>query len=169
MPRGVLTCLFALVLAAAFAASVSAAPPGPVQASIDPQASLAGGGTAVVVQVSVTCAGGSDVLEAFVYVTQDGESSPFTAIPVRCSPSGRTYAVRVPAPEGSVFHAGTASASGYVLVDKRGRRFHAVVTELEQLESGRFELALRPIDPRISYRSATVREVEDVWRRARRA
>lgn len=56
-----------------------------------------------------------------------------------------------------------------VLVDKRGRRFHAVVTELQQLESGRFELAVRPIDPRISYRSATVREVEDVWRKARRA
>ncbi len=55
-----------------------------------------------------------------------------------------------------------------VLVDKRGRRFHAVVTELQQLESGRFELAVRPIDPRISYRSATVREVEDVWRKARR-
>jgi hypothetical protein len=60
------------------------------------------------------------------------------------------------------------AAGDIVLVDKRGRRFHAVVTELEQLESGRFELALRPIDPRISYRSATVREVEDVWRRARR-
>jgi hypothetical protein len=55
-----------------------------------------------------------------------------------------------------------------VLVDKRGRRFHAIVTELRQLESGRFELAVRPIDPRISYRSATVREVEDVWRKARR-
>ncbi len=56
-----------------------------------------------------------------------------------------------------------------VLVDKRGRRFHAVVTELQQLESGRFELAVRPIDSRISYRSASVREVEDVWRKARRA
>jgi hypothetical protein len=55
-----------------------------------------------------------------------------------------------------------------VLVDKKGRRFHAVVTELEQLESGRFELAVRPIDPRISYRSASVREVQDVWRKARR-
>jgi hypothetical protein len=55
-----------------------------------------------------------------------------------------------------------------VLVDKRGRRFHAVVTELEQTESGRFELAVRPIDSRISYRTATVREVEEVWRRVRR-
>jgi hypothetical protein len=59
-------------------------------------------------------------------------------------------------------------AGDIVLVDKRGRRFHAVVTELEQTESGRFELAVRPIDSRISYRTATVREVEEVWRRVRR-
>ena len=53
-----------------------------------------------------------------------------------------------------------------VEVDKRGRRFHAIVKELEQLESGRFELVLRPLDSRISYRTATVREVITVWRRA---
>jgi hypothetical protein len=55
-----------------------------------------------------------------------------------------------------------------VLVDKKGRRFHALVTELEQLDSGRFELVLRPLDSRISWRTASVREVVDVWRRAGR-
>lgn len=60
-------------------------------------------------------------------------------------------------------------AGDIVLVDKKGRRFHALVTELEQLDSGRFELAVRPIDPRITYRSASVREVIEVWRKARRA
>ena len=59
-------------------------------------------------------------------------------------------------------------AGDIVLVDKKGRRFHALVTELEQLESGRFELCIRPIDSRISYRSASVREVEQVWRKAKR-
>jgi hypothetical protein len=59
-------------------------------------------------------------------------------------------------------------AGDIVLVDKRGRRFHALVTELEQLESGRFELALRPLDSRVSWRSASVREVVEVWRRAGR-
>jgi hypothetical protein len=54
-----------------------------------------------------------------------------------------------------------------VEVDKKGRRFHALVTELEQVASGRFELALRPLDSRISYRTATVREVVGVWRRSR--
>ena len=60
-------------------------------------------------------------------------------------------------------------AGDIVLVDKKGRRFHALVTELEQLESGRFELNVRPLDSRVSYRTATVREVVGVWRKARRA
>lgn len=76
-----------------------------------------------------------------------------------------------PAPAGAPPRRTTSkgiAAGDIVLVDKRGRRFHAVVTELDQRESGRFELAVRPIDSRISYRTATVREVEEVWRRARR-
>ena len=60
-------------------------------------------------------------------------------------------------------------AGDIVLVDKRGRRFHALVTELEQLESGRFELIVRPLDSRVSYRTATVREVQEVWRKRRAA
>ena len=59
-------------------------------------------------------------------------------------------------------------AGDIVLVDKKGRRFHALVTELEQLDSGRFELIVRPLDSRISWRTASVREVVEVWRRARR-
>ena len=60
-------------------------------------------------------------------------------------------------------------AGDIVLVDKKGRRFHALVTELEQLESGRFELIVRPLDSRVSYRTATVREVLEVWRKRRAA
>ncbi len=58
-------------------------------------------------------------------------------------------------------------AGDIVLLDKRGRRFHALVEEVDQQESGRFELSVRPLDSRISYRTATVREVVEVWRRAR--
>lgn len=61
----------------------------------------------------------------------------------------------------------TIGAGDIVEVDKRGRRFHALVRELEQLDSGRFELLLRPLDSRISYHRATVREVVGVWRKAR--
>src|SRR4051794_41796503 len=57
-------------------------------------------------------------------------------------------------------------AGDIVLVDKRGRRFHALVTELEQLESGRFELVVRPLDSRISWRTASGREGVEGWRRA---
>jgi len=53
-----------------------------------------------------------------------------------------------------------------VEVDKKGRRFHALVVSLSQRDSGRFELELRPLDNRVSYRSATVREVVALWRRA---
>ncbi|MDW5596762.1 hypothetical protein VSS74_20620 [Conexibacter stalactiti] len=53
-----------------------------------------------------------------------------------------------------------------VEVDKKGRRFHAQVISLQQRDSGRFELELRPLDSRISYRSASVREVIGLWRRA---
>jgi hypothetical protein len=59
-------------------------------------------------------------------------------------------------------------AGDIVLVDKRGRKFHALVVELEQLDTGRFELSLRPLDSRISWRTASVREVVEVWRRAGR-
>jgi hypothetical protein len=120
MRRIALASLVASVSVLGLAAPASAAPPGPVQASIDPQATLVENGAAVVVNVTVSCAGGSDVLEAFVYVTQDGQQSPFAGIPVRCGGKARTYAVRVPAPEGTLFHTGTASASGFVLVDKKG-------------------------------------------------
>lgn len=53
-----------------------------------------------------------------------------------------------------------------VEVDRKGRRFHALVISLDQRDSGRFELELRPFDNRISYRSATVRDVVGLWRRA---
>jgi len=54
-----------------------------------------------------------------------------------------------------------------VEVDRKGRRFHAIVEALEQQESGRFELTVRPLDRRVTYRSASVREVVGVWRRVR--
>jgi hypothetical protein len=59
-------------------------------------------------------------------------------------------------------------AGDIVEIDKRGRRFHALVLELQQLDSGRFELHVRPLDTRISWRTATVREVVEVWRKVRR-
>jgi hypothetical protein len=55
-----------------------------------------------------------------------------------------------------------------VLVDKKGRRFHAEVVALDQQDSGRFELEVRPIERGITWRTASVREVVAVWRKVRR-
>jgi hypothetical protein len=54
-----------------------------------------------------------------------------------------------------------------VEVDRKGRRFHALVTAIEQRDSGRFDLEVRPLDGRSTWRTATVRDVVAVWRRAR--
>ena len=77
--------------------------------------------------------------------------------------------VEAPPPEPPRLTSKGISAGDIVLLDKKGRRFHALVTELEQLESGRFELIVRPLDSRISYRTASVREVQEVWRKRRPA
>ena len=52
-----------------------------------------------------------------------------------------------------------------VEVDKKGRRFHAIVTAIQQGDSGRFDLEVRPINKGISHRTATIREVVGVWRK----
>ncbi|HET6505970.1 MAG TPA: hypothetical protein VFG42_04215 [Baekduia sp.] len=54
-------------------------------------------------------------------------------------------------------------------IDRKGRRFHALVERIDQRESGRFDLAVRPLDGRSTWRTATVREVVGVWRRAKGA
>lgn len=53
-----------------------------------------------------------------------------------------------------------------VEMDKKGRRFHAVVARVEQRESGRFDLEFTPLQRGITHRTGTVREVVTVWRRA---
>ncbi len=54
-------------------------------------------------------------------------------------------------------------AGDVVEVDKRGRRFHAVVLSLQPDEG----LELRPLQRGVSFRHATAREVVDHWSHAR--
>lgn len=49
-------------------------------------------------------------------------------------------------------------AGDVVLVDKRGRRFHALVKERE----GR-SFTVRPLDARINYHQATSNEIVGAW------
>jgi hypothetical protein len=55
------------------------------------------GGKAVVVQVTVTCPAGAEVLEAFLYVTQDGNQSQFASFQPICDDTPHTFTVRAQA------------------------------------------------------------------------
>lgn len=52
-----------------------------------------------------------------------------------------------------------------VEMDKKGRRFHAVVRRIDQRESGRFDLEFDPLQRGITHRTGTIREVVTVWRK----
>ena len=82
------------------------------------RATLLNAGQAVTINVSMNCPKRFQVLEAFVYVSQDDSTSEFAPIPVECANKKlREYLVRVPASE-TPFHAGAATASAYVLLDE---------------------------------------------------
>jgi hypothetical protein len=82
---------------------------------IAPTARLAKGGKAVVVQVTVTCPTGAEVLEAFLYVTQDGTPSQFASFQPICDDTPHTFTVRAQA-DGFRFHVGEAQVSAFVLL-----------------------------------------------------
>jgi hypothetical protein len=52
-----------------------------------------------------------------------------------------------------------------VEMDKKGRRFHAIVNGIDQRESGRFDLEYTPLQRGITHRTGTIREVVAVWRK----
>jgi hypothetical protein len=71
-------------------------------------------------------------------------------------------------PSGAVRLTSKGIAPGDIVeIDRKGRRFHALVESVDQRESGRFDLGVRPLDGRSTWRTATVREVVGVWRRAK--
>jgi hypothetical protein len=49
-----------------------------------------------------------------------------------------------------------------VLADRKGRRFYAIVTERRERE-----LAVEPIDRRVTYHVVKAREVLGIWRKSR--
>src|SRR3954447_17539722 len=94
----------------------------------------------------------------------DGGQISLLGEPERRAADASTARAVAPAPR--VTSKGIA-VGDIVEIDRKGRRFHALVEGIEQRESGRFDLAVRPLDRRSTWRSATVREVVGVWRRAR--
>src|SRR4030095_6270690 len=73
------------------------------------------GGQAVELQVTVTCPAGAEVLEAFLYVTQDGNQSPFAFFQPVCDGVPHTFPVQIQAATGFAFQQGRTQVSGYLL------------------------------------------------------
>jgi len=82
---------------------------------IDKKATLVDGGPAVQVQGTVTCPAGAEVLEAFLYVIQDGNQSQFASLQPVCDGTPQPFTVLAQA-VGFVFHRGKAQVSGYLLL-----------------------------------------------------
>jgi hypothetical protein len=97
----------------------------------------------------------------------DGQQISLLGEPAPGTAGGAVTAVRV-APAPRLTSKGIAPGD-IVEIDRKGRRFHALVEAIEQRETGRFDLAVRPLDGRSTWRSATVRDVVGVWRRAKGA
>jgi hypothetical protein len=90
---------------------------GTVTADLAPTATMVETGEAADIDVTVTCPRHHEVLEAFVYITQDGRTSQFSGIGIRkCKDKPTVYTIRVRAFEDAPFRQGEASASSYVLV-----------------------------------------------------
>jgi hypothetical protein len=73
-------------------------------------------GGAAIVDIRAICPPGEEILEAFVYLGQDGFSSDFAFFGVACDGEWHALTLRVPATEDFRFHKGKAQASGYLLL-----------------------------------------------------
>jgi hypothetical protein len=82
---------------------------------IAPTARLLQGGKAVAVQVTVTCEAGAGVVEAFLYVNQDGHQGQFTPFQPICDGAPHPFTVRAQA-NGFRYHVGQAQVSAFVLL-----------------------------------------------------
>jgi hypothetical protein len=70
----------------------------------------------VVVPVSVACSAGLQVLEAFMYINQEGSQSQFAGVPVICDNQPHLHLVRVSPFPDNPFQRGPASATAFLLL-----------------------------------------------------
>ena len=82
---------------------------------IAPTARLVKGGKAVAVQVTVTCPTGAAVLEAFLYVNQDGNQGGVASFQPICDDTPHTFTVQAQAADFR-YHVGEAQVSAFVLL-----------------------------------------------------
>jgi hypothetical protein len=105
-----------LLTAAALALALSSpATAQGLELRIDKKATIVDGGQGVLVTITTTCPAGGELLEAFVYVNQDGFSSEWGFLNSPCDGTPHESTVEVTALD-FLFHKGKASASGYMLL-----------------------------------------------------
>ena len=80
-----------------------------------PTARILKGGKAVAVKGTATCPAGAEILEAFLYVNQNGNQGVFAPFHPTCDGTSHSFVVRA-APDGFRYRKGEASVSGYVLL-----------------------------------------------------
>jgi hypothetical protein len=114
MARSLRILVVLIGLGALLLAPPAAAQEAPV-VEIAQTARLVQGGKAVAVQVTVTCPTGAEVLEAFLYVNQDGNQGQFASFQPICDGSPHTFMVRAQ-PIDFRYHAGQAQVSAFVLL-----------------------------------------------------
>jgi hypothetical protein len=114
MARPLRILIVLIGLGALLLAPRAAAQEAPV-VEIAPTARLLQGGKAVAVQVTVTCPTGAGVLEAFLYVNQDGNQGQSASFQPICDGTPHTFTVRAQA-NGFRYHVGEAQVSAYVLL-----------------------------------------------------
>lgn len=114
---------FALVLAVTLGLSVSASPAlattdssVQVRVTTDRRARIIEAGAAARIRVEGVCTHGAEVIEAFVYITQDGHTSSFGFVPLVCDGARHSWIVQVESFD-QPFHVGPATASPYALVE----------------------------------------------------
>ena len=92
----------------------------PVVVDVAPEAKLVDGGRAALLRVKVRCPSRFRVLEAFAYLTQDGNQSEFGGVPATCDGKPQFFTVRVSAfPGEPALRPGRAVGTGFLLLAER--------------------------------------------------
>src|SRR4029453_12046705 len=115
----VLATLMAAFSVTLAAPQVDAMPRPKASVEVAATAALAPDGRSVTVDITASCARGWQVLEAFITISQP-QTSGTAGIPLSCTGRVQTFAVTVSS-LGVAFQPGDAQASGFVLIERRGR------------------------------------------------
>ena len=109
----------AAVLGPAITVPAGAEPKPKVRVELTTAATLTEGGQAVVVEITASCHGQWQVLEALVTVSQP-QASGQGGFPLTCTGRDQTFSVTVRS-FGAAFEVGAAQASAFVLIERRGQ------------------------------------------------